>query len=849
MEIYKIKDLSFAYPNRETDVLKNVNLSVNTGDFVLVCGKSGCGKSTLLRLLKTNLSPFGRVTGEILYNGRPLNEAKVTDTGFVMQNPDSQIVTDKVWHELAFGLESLGVKTAEIRRRVAETASFFGIQNWFYKKTSELSGGQKQLLSLAAAMIMQPEVLILDEPTSQLDPIAAAEFINTLRKINDELGTTIIIAEHRLEEVFSVADKVVVMDDGEIIADDEPKNIGLCLKNHDMFEALPAPIRVFADIDNSILTVGEGRRKLLDYADNNRLDNRLIPHDKDVTRTSAIEVKNVYFRYEKNEPDVIKELNFTVCKGEIFAITGGNGTGKTTAISLISGLNTAQRGKIYINGTEISKIRNLYSLVGLVPQNPQTLLVRKTVFLNLLEATDENLSKDERKNQVQKTASLCRIEHLLENHPYDLSGGEQERVAIATVLLRKVQILILDEPTKGMDASFKKEFASVLQKLKANGVTVLMVSHDVEFCAEFADRCAMFFDGSITSLDTPRRFFSGNSFYTTSANRMAGKLLPDAILAEDIIAAMGGEVPKKEIKHAVQLPQKECEKKKQTLGVKRLLCGILFMLFALISHIFEDGEYIFQVVTIVFVTFATACFFPRKEISIHTEKNEKTFNKRSVITMLICLFAVSYTIFVMGDKQYYFTGILIILEAIISFVTVHGRKIRMREIVVISALCAIAVVGRITFYMLPEFKPAVAIVAISGICFGGETGFIVGVLTGFVSNFFFGHGPWTPWQMLAFGIIGFISGLLFKNGFLPKTRGAFAVFGFLATLIVYGCIMNTASVVMMTSAPTWEMLKTAYLVGLPVDTVHAVSSAFFLWFLSEPMLEKLDRLKVKYGLI
>ena len=505
MEIYSLKNVSFTYPGRDTKALDDINLSVNAGEFVLLCGKSGCGKTTLLRLLKTSLSPSGELSGEVIYKNQPVGEVEAkrqaTEIGFVFQNPDNQIVTDKVWHELAFGLESLGMKTPEIRTKVSEMASFFGIQNWFYKKTSELSGGQKQLLNLASVMVMQPEVLILDEPTSQLDPISASEFLKTLKKINDELGTTIILTEHRLEEAFAVSDRVIVMDSGEIIADDTPKNVGRLLneQNHDMFEALPTPMRVFGRLDfkSYPLTIREGKAELEKYSKTHMIDNNLIPKDEEPKVNSpAIVVKDAYFRYDKNLPDVVKGLNLTVNKGEFFAILGGNGTGKTTAMSLISGFKTLQRGEIYINGTDISKTENLYDgLLGILPQSPQSLFARKTVYLDLMDITDKKLTKAEREKVVKDIAALCKIENLLEYHPYDLSGGEQQRAALAMVLLRRPRIIILDEPTAALDpiaeqdmylqyAEFAKEKSSVF------------ISHRLS-STRFCDRILLIENGQI----------------------------------------------------------------------------------------------------------------------------------------------------------------------------------------------------------------------------------------------------------------------------------------------------------------------------------------------------------------
>ena len=437
-----------------------------------------------------------------------------------MQDVENQIVTDKVWHELAFGLESLGVPTNEIRTRVSEMAEFFGITDWFYKKVSDLSGGEKQLLNLASVMVMNPDVLILDEPTSQLDPISASEFLRTVEKINRELATTVILSEHRLEEAFVMADRVVVMDNGEIIADDTPKNVGKILKknNHDMVSALPTPLRV-ADV----LTVREGRIWLEEFSKTNTVDEGRIFRVRETNSCKpCIEAKDVWFRYEKNKPDVIKGLSLKINKGEIYAILGGNGTGKTTALSLIGGINRPYGGKVKVSGK-----------VGMLPQNPQLLFTEKTVLddLRQMKADDGVLSQ---------MIEVCELKNVLNQHPYDLSGGEAQRAALAKVLLTQPEILLLDEPTKGLDAHFKDKLADVLRELTKNGVTVVMVSHDVEFCAKYSDHCSMFFDGSITATATPRELFKNNTFYTTSANRMAKTVIPDAILAEDIILACGG---------------------------------------------------------------------------------------------------------------------------------------------------------------------------------------------------------------------------------------------------------------------------------------------------------------------
>ena len=805
MESFKVENLSFTYPNKTEKALDNINFTVNQGEFVLLFGKSGCGKTTLLRLLKSSLSPFGEISGNIYFNGKHLSDydtkEQASDIGFVLQNPDNQIVTDKVWHELAFGLESLGVKTSEIRARVSEMASFFGIQTWFHKKITELSGGQKQLLNLASVMVMQPSVLILDEPTSQLDPICAGEFLKTLEKINRELGVAVILTEHRLEETFPLADRVIVMDEGKIIVNEVPDKVGEILKSigHDMYKALPTPIRVHGAVENSLpcpLTVREGRAWLCEYSKDNVLRPEVIPKDNPQNNIDTIiEIKDAWFRYEKKLPDIVKGLKLNIKKGELFCIMGGNGTGKTTALSLISGLNKAYRGDILIKGQRISEIKNLYNgLIGVLPQNPQSVFVEKTVYLDLME-----ISKD--KQKVRDMAVLCRIENFLESHPYDLSGGEQQRVALAKILLMEPEILLLDEPTKGMDAQFKEEFADILKSLKTNGVTVLMVSHDIEFCSEYADRCAMFFDGSITSVDTPREFFKGKNFYTTSANRMARTKIPDAVLPKDIISACGGNV-------------EERKKKPENTNLHKVT---------------DENK-------------------PQKNVR-QVPKSKRTAMSTFSILLLIPL-TIYLGISFFGNKKYYFISLLILLETMIPFFMMfERRKPKARELILISVLCGLAVAGRSVFFMLPQFKPVIALIIIAGVAFGGETGFLVGTVTAFVSNFFFGQGPWTPWQMFAFGIIGFIAGIFFNKGILRKTKITLCIFGFFMTLIVYGGIMNPSSVIMWQNKITWKMLLSACIAGITFDLIHALGTAFFLWFISEPMIDKLERIKIKYGLV
>lgn len=577
MAHFAIEQLTFAYPGADRRALDGVSLEIERGSYVVICGKSGCGKTTLLRHLKSVLTPHGERTGRVLFEGVPLEEVSQRDQsakiGFVMQNPDAQIVTDKVWHELAFGLESLGCDKDSMRFRVAEMASYFGIGSWFHKDVRDLSGGQKQLLNLASIMAMRPSALILDEPTSQLDPIAASDFLNTVRKINLELGVTIVLTEHRLEEVFACADKVVVMDRGEIVSVGSPLRVAreLHASANDMMAALPAPLRIFYGVKaargeglgkaspekaspeeaespekastnpDAPLTVREGRRWLSRLASNDCARCDAIPEDAplDAVEHPALSLKEVWFRYDRDLPDVLRGASLDVAPGSILAIMGGNGAGKSTLLRMACGISKPYRGTVRVFGRKLKdwKAGSLFDgCLALLPQDPQNLFVKKTVREDLVEMlASSRLPEAERARRIERVVDVTDIGGVLDSHPFDLSGGEQQRAALAKVLLTEPKILLLDEPTKGIDAFFKRQLASVLDDLKRDGVAIVMVSHDIEFCARHADAVAMMFDGEIVAQSTPRTFFSSNSFYTTAANRMSRHVFPRAITDEDVI--------------------------------------------------------------------------------------------------------------------------------------------------------------------------------------------------------------------------------------------------------------------------------------------------------------------------
>jgi energy-coupling factor transport system ATP-binding protein len=900
VELIQVQHLNFTYPGQQQAALKDVSLTIEQGDFFVLCGYSGSGKSTLLRHFKPALTPHGTCTGAVFLKDTPVGALSAADAaskiGYVQQSPEQQVVTDKVWHELAFGLESLGMETEVIRRRTSEMAAFFGMEDWYYKNVSELSGGQKQLLNLASVMVMQPEVLILDEPTAQLDPIAASEFLDILKKINQEIGTTIILSEHRLEEALALASKAAMMEAGRVLFCDTVQELGQFLKDtgNPMFFAMPTAMQVWGSVDSAQIcpvTVGEGRRFLTSYVKAHPLQQNLEKHMDVNPGKELLRMEDVWFRYEKNQSDVAAGLSLSAHAGALFCILGGNGSGKTTTLKLLAGTKKPYRGNVIRRGR-----------VGFLPQNPQALFVKKTVAEDLADVFDQKtISSDEQEQAIMKVADLCHLSELLFRHPYDLSGGEQQRVALAKVLLLQPEILLLDEPTKGLDVIFKRELARILQHLKNQGVCIVMVSHDLEFCAGVSDRCGLFFGGSIVTEGTPEAFFSGNSFYTTAANRMGREVAPEVVTTEGLIRRIGGKTL--EFKYLDEQKQAEttetgnntasvnsCKSDDKTitgpsvfensknipLPRGRKIAAALSGAAALGIYLYAakteklsslvDGNGLTGIGTrqlllyggfiAALLLLAAALARPVKtNIQEHSQIEKRKISKRTRLAALMILLLIPLTLFAgffyMEQKQYYVTAMLVLLECMAPFFMIfEGRHPKARELVVIASLCALAVAGRAAFFMLPEFKPVMAITIITGVALGGETGFLVGAVSMLVSNMFFSQGPWTPWQMFAMGIIGFLAGVLYKKGLLARTRCALCSFGMLCALLIYGGIMNPASALLWGSeALNFKILLTYYVTGFPMDLIHAAATALFLWFGAEPLLEKLDRIKVKYGLM
>ncbi len=531
MEILNIKNLNFKYPNSSDYVLQNINLSVAQGEFIVLFGKSGSGKTTLLRLLKKELSPVGEKSGDILYLNKDLSKLSILESakniGYIMQNPRFQIVTNKVSCELAFGLENICEKPSNIKRIVAETSDFFGISHLYNEETKNLSGGQMQILNLASIMAMQPKMLLLDEPLSQLDPISAKELINMLKRLNEELSITIIIAEHRLEELLPIADKAVFLQKGKIKIEDTAYKVCQEISSNkdyiDMLKALPISTQIYNNFKIETkcpITIKDGRGFITKNFNNNILELKKNKNTTQEKNNSIIKVNNACFRYNKKSKDILKDLSICFNKGEVSSILGSNGSGKTTLLKMLCGII-----KPYCGNIKLEKgIKVLY-----LPQNPIDLLIKDTV------REDLTISRtDIKENEINKICSRLDINHLLDKNPMEISGGELQKVAIAKLLMLKADVILIDEPTKGIDVYAKENLINIIKELKQDKVTVIIVTHDIEFASNVSDKCMLLFDGSLVAVDTPNKFFSNNTFYQTNVGKITKNIYNNIINMKDL---------------------------------------------------------------------------------------------------------------------------------------------------------------------------------------------------------------------------------------------------------------------------------------------------------------------------
>lgn len=960
MDIYKnifdIDKFSFAYPdgNDESgrtylpDALRDTELHVRQGEFVVILGRSGCGKTTLLRQLKPSVTPVGKKKGQIIFDGKDIcsldDRMAASQIGFVWQDVNAQLVTDKVWHELAFGLESLGYDNGYVRRRVAEMGSFFGLGDIFHRKVMELSGGQKQLVNLASVMAVSPKVLVLDEPTSQLDPIAANDFINSLVRINRELGTTIIMTEHRLEDVLPVCNRSVVMENGRIIYDGDVRGFAESVRSkridRGLYLSMPASVQIYMGLEKDSgkqlpLTVPDAREWLVDYdrkfrenggapvvpeiqnrgadegvnGSENQADNAAV--DKGDKKRGAVNgqkdagcreehpvvcsLDEVSFRYERNTGDVLRQVSLDIYANEILMINGSNGCGKSTMLSLIANLYSPYSGKLRI-------AKNLRT--GMLPQNPELLFTRRSVRDELIDAND--------RQQLAEIVRFCRLEELLDRHPYDLSGGEKQRLGLAKVLIADPDILLMDEPTKGLDNGFKMQLADMLRKLQKRGKTIVVVSHDIEFCAVAGDRVALLFDGEVAMVGDVRSYMSDNNFFTTAASRISRNILDGAVTVREVLAAYGADMDvtgaagggndsnqgteneslrianqgTAEMSEAAGISDDKLadiilnkDRKVENLSIWQIVTiavTTVIIIFGfwntmsvsdlsgLVQQMTVTAEgrkylvlYGVMIAAILGLLVAIRPITKKRNEDIVMDSAGRGFGKRTVVSIVAVLVLIPVTIWFgvarLGDKKYFFISLLVLLEAMLPFfVSFEDRKPKVRDIVTLAVMCALAVTGRTAFFMLPNFTPVMAIVIIAGVAFGCEGGFITGAMTMFVSNFIMGQGPWTPWQMFAMGLVGFLAGLFFAGSSVRTrnmTKLGLCIFGALICIVVYGGIMNPASVIMWQPNVNFSMIMASYVTGFPFDLAQATATVIALWLVARPFLEKLDRVRIKFGVL
>lgn len=454
-------DVTFRYPGSRGDVLSGVSMAVPAGAFALLVGGTGSGKSTLLSLAKPQIAPAGDRAGQVRVFGRPVDDldgAAACEVGYVFQDPDNQIVCDSVWHEMAFGLENLGTPQGEMRRRVAEASYFFGMGPWFHSDTDALSGGRKQLLALASTLVMQPRVLLLDEPTAQLDPIAARNFLHALFRVNRELGCTVVVATH----------------EPELMAD-----YATCA-----FELVDGAVRPVEDLGRFKCEAALAERGAL----------------CDANAPAAVSARGAWFRYGRDDDWVLRGLDLEVRQGEVHALVGGNGCGKSTLLALIAGTRRAQRGEV----------RSAISAKAMLPQDPKALFAEERVDEELMEwAHIGGYGADE----VQAMMGELGLADRAGLHPYDLSGGQRQMLALGKLLLVHPRLLLLDEPTKGLDRAAREHVAGMIEAARRDGVTVIVSTHDLAFVRRVADRVSLMFDGELACTEPVGEFFRNNLFY------------------------------------------------------------------------------------------------------------------------------------------------------------------------------------------------------------------------------------------------------------------------------------------------------------------------------------------------
>ncbi|MBE0466535.1 MAG: energy-coupling factor ABC transporter ATP-binding protein [Candidatus Desulforudis sp.] len=530
MALVTVQNLNYRYPTEGRPALHRVNLRVREGEFLLVVGPSGGGKSSLGRALAGLLPRFhgGTFGGRVRYGGRDLDTIAPRElartVGIVFQDPEKQLVATTVERELVFGLENLGLELNEMRRRVAETLDFVGLGHLRHARVHALSGGQQQKVCLAAVLAMRPRVLVLDEPTSQLDPGAAEDFLHTLRRLNEELGLTVVLIEHRLERCFHLADRVVLMEGGEVVLDGPPAEVAAAATARNL-PFVPAMTRVFAraGFSSPPLTVREGRRILrtLDGAPEKP------PAGPDVAAgpvEPAASLEKVWYVYPGGL-EALHDCTWQVPRGRLVAVFGANGAGKTTVLKHLAGLLRPSRGKVTVLGrdTRTENAARMARRVAYLAQNPQDYLLRDTV-LGELQFSVRQLGG--RPETVDRVVGLLGLEPFRDANPRDLSVGERQVAALGALLAADPEVLLLDEPTRGLDPAWKARLGRTLKDLQSQGHTVVLATHDIDFAAEWAGEAVVVSGGRTSGQGALPAVLDGALFYNSQIGRLFTGIAP-----------------------------------------------------------------------------------------------------------------------------------------------------------------------------------------------------------------------------------------------------------------------------------------------------------------------------------
>lgn len=554
----KIQDLNYCYPETIKPALNRINLEVSEGQLLIITGNSGSGKSTLLRAISGLIPAFynGNLTGKIYLNGIDTAQIDrrqmVQEVGMVFQNPESQLVMMNVEQEIAFGLENLGLPAQIIKRRIMEISSSLGISSYLGHNVSELSGGQKQKVALAAVLAMHPGILLLDEPTSQLDPVAAEELLNVIRRLNEDHGTTVIMIEQRLERCCHLADRILVMENGVISADIKTGNrAGVMWPPRVSVTYLPPLPGLFAraGFQELPLTVKQGRQMIKAILAAGIKPDLSLGDFGDLSGKpgeALLEITDLWYSYPNSTDEVLKNLSLTVKEGDFIAIMGENGAGKTTLLKNLNGLLRPRRGKVFLDGQDTREmaVEELAPSIAYLSQDPNDFLFMPTVREEIaFTLKNLNLQED---GYSETMLYKFKLDTYTNCNPRDLSTGERQRVALASVLVSKPRLLLLDEPTRGLDYQLKEELGRLLEEINRQGTTVVMVTHDVDFAAEYARDICLMFDGEVIELGDKYKVLQHATFYSPQVARLFHKI------ADNVINVADGVVVLQELTHSIR---------------------------------------------------------------------------------------------------------------------------------------------------------------------------------------------------------------------------------------------------------------------------------------------------------